>query len=217
MGDKSKYRAARRRRKRKFTGNQHAKSDNSAQKKDGLNQNFPSTSDCSFVSASARKIGDKELGKATEVRNYVNEGFVLIDISLLCAFISSSMKCEDCDEKSLACSLDISKRVGFANSIHVYCQECSWCRDWSTSKDVKKGKAGRATKEVNLRMVCFARSIGRGHSALENFALALNSPPPMTKKSYRSLFRKVHASSKSVAIKSMKRAASDFKNKVNQE
>ena len=63
-------------------------------------------------------------------------------------------------------------------------------------------------------MVCFARLICQGHGALENFALTLNSSPPMTKKSYKSLFRKVRASSKSVTIKSMERAASEFKDTV---
>ncbi len=45
----------------------HTESDNSVKKKDGLNQNFPSTSDCSSCSVTAQKIGDKELGEAREL------------------------------------------------------------------------------------------------------------------------------------------------------
>ena len=42
-------------------------------------------------------------------------------------------------------------------------------------------------------MVSFVRSLGRGFSALQNFSLYVNSPPPMTKKNYRKLFRTIHS------------------------
>ena len=88
MGDKSKYLAVRRKRKRKFTGNRHAKSDNSAKKKDGLNQNFLRHQ----IDPSSLLLRKRlEIKNLVRLENYVNEGFFALNISLLCAFISSSM------------------------------------------------------------------------------------------------------------------------------
>ncbi len=67
-------------------------------------------------------------------------------------------------------------------------------------------------KEINTRMVSFVRSIGRGHSALENFSLFLNSPAPMTVKNYKKVFRRVGEAIRNVAKDSMKKAA-DERNK----
>ena len=59
-------------------------------------------------------------------------------------------------------------------------------------------------------MVSFIRSIGRGHSALDNFCLFVNSPPPMTKKNYRKVFKRIGSASKAVALDSMRKAATQF-------
>eukprot|EP00795_Rhopilema_esculentum_P014958 gene14958-6112_t len=70
------------------------------------------------------------------------------------------------------------------------CEACEFQSTLETSKKVEGTGSGRASNEVNLRMVSFARSIGRGYSVLENFSACLNSPQPMPKKITRKPFPK---------------------------
>ena len=59
-------------------------------------------------------------------------------------------------------------------------------------------------------MIVFIRSIGRGHSALENFLLFLNSPALMTANNYKKMLKKTHVASKQTALESMLAAASEL-------
>ena len=65
-------------------------------------------------------------------------------------------------------------------------------------------------QEINIRTVSFIGSIGRGHSALDNFCLSINSPPPMTKKNYKKVFKRIGSASKTVALDSMRKATTQF-------
>lgn len=74
---------------------------------------------------------------------------------------------------------------------------------------VRGKKTGHS--EVNIRMAAFVRSLGRGYSALQNFSLYLNSPPPMTKNNYRKVFREIHSATRTVALESMRNAAAEVR------
>ncbi|GFS00412.1 forkhead box protein K1 [Elysia marginata] len=77
---------------------------------------------------------------------------------------------------------------------------------------LKSGK--KKDKEINVRMVTFARSLGRGHSALQKFAMHSNCPPPMTRKNYRKILMKIHRAAHEVAEESMANAAIEVKKKM---
>ncbi len=86
---------------------------------------------------------------------------------------------------------------------------------WNTvlqiSKNVESRQCGKPQKEVNIRMISFVRSIGRGHSALENFSMSLNSPAPMTKNNYRKAFKNYNAACKEAAVESLQKAAEEIR------
>ena len=149
-----------------------------------LGQTTSSEVECS----SSKKIGTK--AAQTKPEATAKEGFILFDVKILCDFLESTMKCEDCGEKNLSCNLMVDKKDGFAHTFGVECQSCPWSTSVESSGKINAGTPGKPTREVNARMVAFIRSIGRGHSALENFSLFVNSPPPMTKKNYRHVFKK---------------------------
>ena len=60
-------------------------------------------------------------------------------------------------------------------------------------------------------MVSFARALGRGHCALQNFCLSLTLPAPMTSKNYKKFFRKILAASRAVAFENLAKAADEFR------
>ena len=114
-------------------------------------------------------------------------------------FFISNMICLECKHYFVTCEMDDSAKNGFAYDIKI---KCTNCRDWSTKLCTSKSD-NSGHKEINVRMVSFVRSIGRGHSALENFSMYVNMPQPMTYPSYKNIFNKVHAVSKEVATESM--------------
>ena len=94
-------------------------------------------------------------------------------------------------------------RNGFAHEINVNCPKC----DWKTTLKTSKTGSVNKHKEVNVRMVAFIRSLGKGHRALRNFSTYLNSPSPMTHRNYKNVFNKIHTASKEIAKESMCKAA----------
>ncbi|GFN86168.1 hypothetical protein PoB_001267400 [Plakobranchus ocellatus] len=109
--------------------------------------------------------------------------------------------------------------MGFCLDLQFRETNCPWKEIVRTSKDVVVKEedddgASRNGKErenkINLRMVLFARSIGRRHGALTKFSMQVNSPAPMTRKNFRNTFMKMHAAVQEVAEESMMKAAKEL-------
>ena len=169
----------------------------------------------SKTSASAAKIASKEHSHDSNNESTdAQEGYILFDVKNICEFVNSYVKCEDC-LGTVDCYLDPASRRGFHNKLCVQCSECPWNKTIDNSKVVRtKGTHGRCSSEVNIRMVQYVRSIGRGYSALNNFSLYLNSPAPMTRRNYSKLIQHVHRASKTVFEESVNSAAKELKDKL---
>ncbi len=71
-------------------------------------------SECQNVSASAKKLGKRSVNSEFSDQN-VDEGFILMDISLLNNFISELMRCPRCTKFGLVCIFDLEGKNGFAH------------------------------------------------------------------------------------------------------
>lgn len=205
--------------KRRFCGNRYTSSgttacDNSSETNGLPIIDSPSASSSNdTVSSSAKKI--KLIDRYEHSRESSDsvkdqDGFILMDLSLLFDFVTKNMTCPECKHYSVSCELNESGKKGYA---HEICFKCANCQDWTTkllsSKSVSDCKS--SYQDVNVRMVSFVRSLGRGYSALQNFSLHLNSPPPMTKANYMKTFKTIHSASHAVATESMQNAANEIK------
>eukprot|EP00795_Rhopilema_esculentum_P011284 gene11284-21476_t len=210
MGDGNKSRSRGRKRKRRVRANQFL-GHKSPNKESGTPaESF--TQDNVDTSTSHKKIySGSMLEQPSTTNEPVKEGFILIDLSILCQFFELNVPCQECKQHALSCRLAVEKKSGFSHILQLNCEACEFQSTLETSKKVEGTGSGRASNEVNLRMVSFARSIGRGYSVLENFSACLNSPQPMTKKNYKKAFSKVLAANKEVAKESMKAAAIEIK------
>ena len=85
----------------------------------------------------------------------------------------------------MSCGINLDKKLGFCNTLEVECSTSHFTKDLDSYRSVANESSGKPVKESNIRMISFIRSIGRGHSALDNFSLFVNSPPPMTKSNYK--------------------------------
>ena len=126
----------------------------------------------------------------------VKEGFLLFDVKIMCQFLEENFLCPGCKQKSIRCAVNLDKKLGFCNTLETECSSCSFKKDIDSSGSVDDKLTGRPMKEINIRMVPFICSTGRGHNALDNFCLFINSPPPMTKKNYRKVFKRIGSASK---------------------
>ncbi|GFO14006.1 forkhead box protein k1 [Plakobranchus ocellatus] len=161
--------------------------------------------------ASAQKLKldleqfQNELASGSDHSDY----FMLINISLLQIVLSANLRCGECKEHTLQLDFDDSDRDGFCHQIKVFCTsaDCMWQSSFKTSSEIRKGSETRGHKEVKIRMVSFARSIGRGHFTLVNFSQHLNSPPPLTLPAYTTIASKVGDASREVGEESMIKAA----------
>ena len=162
-------------------------------------------------SASKRKLNKRSYPVPNlDYKRNVKEGFVIFDVKILCQFLEENFLCPGCKQKNISCAVNLDKKLGFCNTLETECSSCSFKKDIDSSGSVDDELSGRPMKEINIRMVSFIRSIGRGHSALDNFCLFVNSPPPMTKKNYRKVFKRIGSASKTVALDSMRKAATQF-------
>lgn len=206
MGNKNRSRSSRPV-KRKFRGNQHKAATTSEEKStrsvvdDSVQEDIP----CS----SAKKIRPETVyeNQSTDT-DPCQGGFVLMNLDLLFNFITSNMRCDKCCHYSLSCGLKEKSKSGFGHEIEVKCCNCD---NWEVSFKTSGEGTRSGHSEVNLRMVAFVRSLGRGFSALENFSLYVNTPPPMTQNNYKKIFRSIHSASKDVALESMNCAAAELR------
>ena len=67
--------------------------------------------------------------------------------------------------------MHLDRKLGFRDTLETECSSCSLKKDVESSDSVDDNLSGRPMKEINIRTVSFIGSIGRGHSALDNFCL----------------------------------------------
>ena len=201
MGDKNKSRGRKRKQKRRIKNGQFRP----VPRREALPV-------CEQGSASGRKLSKDSVHlPCLDGRRMVKEGFVLFDLKNLCQFLEENFLCPECKQNTISCGINLDKKLGFCNTLEMECSSCYFKKDLDSSRCVDNELSGKPMKEINIRMVSFIRSIGRGHSALDNFSLFVNSPPPMTKKNYKKVFKRVACATKVVAFDSMRRAATEFK------
>lgn len=159
--------------------------------------------------SSAKKIKVHESEGQAEKDNKGN-GFILMDIKLLFEFLCTNFKCDKCCQYSLTCELVEQTRNGFCHEIEI---KCLYCGEWNTnfSTSDESSSATHKHKEVNVRMVAFVRSIGRGHSALQNFSMYMNTSQPMARRAYKRTLHRIHSASKDIAMDSMNAAAKEVR------
>ena len=105
------------------------------------------------------------------------DGFILIDSAVLFEFLSSNVRCGECDHYSVTTAFKNSSKYGFCHDIELKYQNCSV---WSTGFKTNRASSKSGHSEINPRMVTYVRSLGRGFSALQHFSLYVNSTPAMT-------------------------------------
>ena len=132
---------------------------------------------------------------------------------MLSEFISKIAKdCPQCGN-SICCKLDLTSKQGYAHKLCLTCDACQESVDSIYTSN--KTEDGRASKyEVNVRMVAFVRSLGKGNEALELFSTYMNSPQPMNNTSYKTLLQHNHAANRKVAFASMSSAGVNVKSTV---
>ena len=139
---------------RKFHGNKHTNSkpkipqSNSQPISDNIN-----IEESTCPSAKKNKNPHQEQNETRSSKG----GFILVDSGLLTDFFSSYIACPECEDRSVMCEL-FENRNGFAHEINVNCPKC----DWKTTLKTSKTGSVNKHKEVNVRMVAFIRSLGKG-------------------------------------------------------
>ncbi|XP_074656686.1 uncharacterized protein LOC141909901 [Tubulanus polymorphus] len=160
--------------------------------------------------ASTSKISrNREQYPSVNDNELTKEAYVLFSVKNLCDFIENNTVCKSC-QKTVKCDLDLSRRMGFYHKLFIRCTECPVTFYLPSSENTMISKT-KSPKEINGRKVGFARSIGRGWSALKKFAVHPNSPPGLSRPAYATIFRHLHTASKSVAQESIHQAADELR------
>ena len=127
--------------------------------------------------ASAKKIRTANWSEADCSDLTTQGGFILIDSGILFEFLSPNVRCGESDHYSVTNAFKNSSKNGFCHEIELKYQNCSV---WSTGFKTNRASSKSGHSEIDLTMVIYVRSLGRGFSALQHFSLYVNSPPPMT-------------------------------------
>ncbi|KAK3801341.1 hypothetical protein RRG08_037916 [Elysia crispata] len=104
-------------------------------------------------------------------------GFNLIASGILFEFLSSNVRCGECDHYSVTTAFKNSSKYGFCHEIELKYQNCSV---WSTGFKTSRASSKSGHSEINLTMVKYVPSLGCSFSALQHFSLYVTSPPPVT-------------------------------------
>ena len=196
---------------------QTPESDPSDSDSDSQNQ-CPSTSntndDLLNRSASSLKI-DQNLDDL-EVIDEPN-GFILMDTRILCSFLDNKLMCDQCFGK-VKTYPKYSTAQGF--SVHIYAKcENAKCgfegKLFGNSNTVKQqttreGRGGRPPYELNVRMVCYAKEVGKGHSCLETFGRYMDSPN-LCPTAYQNQLQIYHSAIQKCANDSVQKAGEEVK------
>ncbi|KAI8731216.1 Short-chain collagen C4 [Biomphalaria glabrata] len=168
MGNKKK---ARKTLKRQFRGNQHTCPTTTIESVASKITELPNTDSETNVTPgpSAKKI-KMQSNILPEERNLNNtNSFILMDTSILFAFLSATVACDVCSQFTLSVELDDERRSGFAHEIIL---RCSNCNEWETRFKTSSAGAMEAAGAVNIfmrsvetRNIRYTQYLGDGDSS----------------------------------------------------
>ncbi|XP_032242888.2 uncharacterized protein LOC116621099 [Nematostella vectensis] len=200
-----------RRPKRRFSGNQHTKLQETSPKiakKDDVDETRVDVNTSSRRSVSSKKLSKDVPKLSTSFHEQSGEPFItgyrLIDIEIL-SEILYSRRCSECADSSLTLMENQLQRKGCASSLRLLCSSCGWKTEFFTSKKQAK------SYEVNRHLVYSMRSLGKGHSGAKRFCTLMNMPPPPTARAYSKNSKTISKHIKAIASETMKRAAIEIK------
>ena len=103
------------------------------------------------------------------------------------------MKCQICDS-DIVFSIDITKRMGLCNMIHLKCIDSNWKYSLETSYQLSKlnSKNDRKFYDINIQSIIAFREIGKGLEGISSFCHSMNMSPPLVKKSYNRINDVLH-------------------------
>lgn len=187
MGNKQNKKTSR---KRKFTGNRHTNQSDSKSCK--ISTDFSTTTASESKLINCVKPSDV---KENEEKNIIFSFSILEDVI-------SSLCCPQCFQTGL-CIVQESV-FGLAVNMTIKCKNCHYYNSFCTSKKVNK------MHNINLSFVFGMRVIGKGHSAAQKLCSSMNVNTP-SKKAFGYLEKKLELAANSVALNTMKEAASEIR------
>ena len=162
-------------------------------------------------SASEEKIGGNLEEYKLQLENFASiHGFVLIDSSILCAFMDKALSCELCSGL-LNTSVEWDNHRGYAVTFVSICEHCHDKKSlFTSSKPCQQAgilsEKSHTPFEVNARIVTFIREVGKCQNALQKFSTIMNTPS-IGNASYNSLVNELHDACLKQATASMDGAA----------
>ena len=189
--EKSKYRKKR----RSFHGNRHTGADKHLQD-DENRQEEPNNS--SFTKL-------KSTPQPAQMETSQSEGMRIIDMSLLCQFITS-FPCPNC---SGLLEVSEGKLCGLASKLTAHCQSCDFENSFHTSK---RGHGKAKFFLVNRQYTLAMCAIGRNRQQAVRFSANMDMPQPVALEHWRKHLGVVSKVTQDVAEVSMRRAANSVRN-----
>ena len=123
-------------------------------------------------------------------------------------------RCPDCAAAVNVTHL-LKEKMGLAQFFDIRCVDCSWTTIFCSSKQCDKlePRGGRASMDVNRRMVVSFRENGLGYTVIKTFCRCMNMPPPMTQTSFDDTSCAVHNAYVETCHESMEKAAKEVRAK----
>ncbi|GBM73975.1 hypothetical protein AVEN_155327-1 [Araneus ventricosus] len=197
MGGKSIYRS----KKRKFHGNRHSSSKQAACSVDVSSTQNKTCSEKKLLNS------QQHLNDLVDLNKEQLSGFRIIDLEILVS-VFTLLYCPVCFTDNLYLVEDST--FGLCSNFCLRCKNCSFTKGFASSKKQD------TSNEINTRLVCALRLIGKGFSAGKKFCAALNFPSFLSKKAFRMQELKLIRAASTVAENSMNKAAAVIKeNKKN--
>ena len=140
-------------------------------------------------SISSEKLKNSSFAKLQDDCCDPDSGFKVMDTKLLLKSFESAFVCKNCLNKDtqIDIKVDHQKREGLAEKLSIECKHCKYTTPLSVSNRIG-GKGGGAL-ELNLRSVI--ASLSMGHAELERFCGIIGLPPPVSKRAYNELLKKI--------------------------
>ncbi|GBM59478.1 hypothetical protein AVEN_131048-1 [Araneus ventricosus] len=192
MGGKTFYRS----KKRKFHGNRHSSSMQAA-----CSVDVSSTQD-KICSEKKLLNSQQHLNDLADLKKEQLLGFRIIDMEILVS-VFTLLCCPVCFTDNLYLIEDST--LGLSSNFCLRGKNCSFTKGFASSKKQDK------SNEINTRLVCALRVIGKGFSAGKKFCAALNFPSFLSKKAFRMQELKLLRAAVTVAENSVNKAAAVIK------
>lgn len=152
-----------------------------------------------------RVLLEKKLSINFDVQDDKNncdfKGYRIIDINSMFSFLENFLCCKMCGDKI---SFTDTIVCGLSSKISINCEKCSTLCTFRNSKMIG---SNNKIAEINYRYMYAMRSVGMGYAGMELFCGVMDLPPPVSRKSYNIVVKKLLKCTGTVAQKSMKSAA----------